>query len=211
MKSERADRLSLSFIVKDLKMPKRALIIIDIQNDYFPDGRWALSGMEAAAENAARLLAAARAAGDLVIHVRHEFPTADAPFFAPGSVGAQIHSTVRNLEGEHVVLKHSINSFRDTDLKEVLDRNGIQEVVICGAMSHMCVDAATRAANDFGYNCIVVHDACASRDLEFNGVKIPAAQVHAAFMAALHFGYATSVTTEELLEGKSGKPDSSQP
>ncbi|SIO35825.1 Nicotinamidase-related amidase [Singulisphaera sp. GP187] len=191
-------------------MSKRALIVIDIQNDYFPAGRWELSGMETAADNAARLLAAARAAGDLVVHVRHEFPTADAPFFAPGSAGAQIHSKVRNLDGEHVVLKHFINSFRETDLKEVLDRNGIEDVVICGAMSHMCVDAATRAANDFGYHCIVVHDACASRDLEFNGVPIPAEQVHAAFMSALRFGYASSVSTEEFLAGKSAKPDSSQ-
>lgn len=155
-------------------MPKRALILIDIQNDYFPGGRWTLHGMDAAAQNAARLLAAARSAGDLVIHIRHEFPTADAPFFAPGSAGAQIHETVKNLDGEHVVLKHFINSFRGTELKEVLDRHGIRDLVICGAMSHMCVDAATRAANDFGYNCLVVHDACASRDLEFNGVHVPA-------------------------------------
>ena len=183
-------------------MPKRALIVIDVQNDYFPGGRWTLSGIEAAADNDARLLAAAREAGDLVVHIRHEFPTADAPFFAPGSAGAQIHSKARNLEGEPVVLKHSINSFRETELKEVLERNGIQEVVICGAMSHMCVDAATRAANDFGYHCIVVHDACASRDLEFNGVHVPAEHVHAAFMAALRFGYATSVSTEEFLAGK---------
>ena len=68
-------------------MARRALVLIDIQNDYFPGGRWTLSGIESAADNAARVLAAARAAGDLVIHVRHEFPTADAPFFAPGQRG----------------------------------------------------------------------------------------------------------------------------
>jgi hypothetical protein len=78
-------------------MPKRALVLIDIQNDYFPGGKWTLRGIDAAAENAAKLLAAARAAGDLVVHVRHEFPTADAPFFAPGSEGAKIHPKVRSL------------------------------------------------------------------------------------------------------------------
>lgn len=182
-------------------MPRRALVLIDLQNDYFPGGRWTLSGIEAAAENAARLLAAARATGDLVVHIRHEFPTKDAPFFAPGSAGAQIHAQVRNLENEHVVLKHQINAFRETDLKEYLDRHGVRDVIICGAMSHMCVDAATRAAADFGYNCTVIHDACASRDVEFNGAVIPAAQVHAAYMAALQFGYAKSVSTAELLAG----------
>lgn len=180
-------------------MSKRALIIIDLQNDYFPGGRWTLSGIDAAADNASQLLADARRAGDLVVHIRHEFPTTDAPFFVPGSVGAQIHEKVKNLGSEPVVLKHQINSFRDTNLKQILDSHGITEVVICGAMSHMCVDAATRAANDHGYRCTVVHDACASRDMEFGGVVVPAAKVHAAFMAALQFGYAQSLSTAEFL------------
>lgn len=180
-------------------MSIRALILIDIQNDYFPGGLWTLSGMEGAADNAARLLAHARKTGDLVVHVRHEFPTSDAPFFVPGSPGAAIHEKVENRGDEAVVLKHHINSFRETNLNELLESRSIQEVVICGAMSHMCVDAATRAANDFGYRCTVVHDACASRDLEFDGATIPAAQVHAAFMAALQFGYATTISTDEYL------------
>jgi nicotinamidase-related amidase len=180
-------------------MPKRALVLIDIQNDYFPGGKWTLSGIESAADNAARVLAAARATGDLIVHVRHEFPTADAPFFAPGSSGASIHPKVRNLEGESVVLKNHVNSFRETDLKALLDRNAVEEVVICGAMSHMCVDSGVRAASDFGFKCVVVHDACATRDQEFDGAVVPAAQVHAAFMAALRFGYARLVTTSEYL------------
>ncbi len=91
-------------------MPKRALVLIDVQNDYFPGGKWPLTGIESAAANAARLLAAARGAGDLVVHIRHEFPTADAPFFAPGSEGAKIHPKVRGLDGEAVVLKHHVNT-----------------------------------------------------------------------------------------------------
>jgi nicotinamidase-related amidase len=183
-------------------MPKRALLLIDIQNDYFPGGKWALSGIENAADNAAKLLETARAAGDLVVHVRHEFASADGPFFAPGSEGAKLHPKARNLEGEPVVLKHHVNSFRETDLKALLDRNGVEEVVICGAMSHMCVDAGTRAASDLGYRCVVVHDACATCDQEFGGAVVPAAQVHAAFMAALQFGYAKLVSTEEYVAGK---------
>src|SRR5688572_25605840 len=86
-------------------MPKRALVLIDIQNDYFPGGKWTLSGIDAAADNAARLLAKARSAGELVVHVRHEFPSADAPFFTPGSAGAELHPKAKNLDGEPVVLK----------------------------------------------------------------------------------------------------------
>ncbi len=184
---------------------KRALVLIDVQNDYFPGGKWPLAGIESAADNAAKVLAAARAAGDLVVHVRHEFPTADAPFFAPGSEGAQIHPKVRSLEGEPVVLKHHVNSFRETDLEAILDRHGVEEVVLCGAMSHLCVDAGARAASDLGYRCVVVHDACATRDQEFEGTVVGAAEVHAAFMAALRFGYARLVSTEEYLAGGPGK------
>jgi nicotinamidase-related amidase len=180
----------------------RALIVVDIQNDYFPQGRWTLAGIEQAADNAAKLLASARSAGDLIVFIRHEFPTADAPFFAPGSAGAQIHPKVENHPHEIVITKNQINAFRDTNLKEVLDRHSIHQLVICGAMSHMCIDAVTRAATDYGYNCTLIHDACASKDLEFNGKVIPAEHVHAAYMAALGFAYAKAISTEEFLSKK---------
>lgn len=184
---------------------QQALVVIDVQNDYFPGGRWTLAGMEAAADNVARLLTAARTAGDTVIHVRHEFPTSDAPFFVPGSVGAEIHAKAHNVGREPVVVKNQINAFRDTALKQLLDQAGIQDVVLCGAMSHMCVDAAVRAASDFGYRCTVIHDACATRDQEFQGLKVPAEQVHAAYMSALGFGYATLLSTKDFVANSTAK------
>lgn len=180
-------------------MSTMALILVDLQNDYFPGGKCELEGTEAAAANAAKLLESFRAKKLPVVHVRHEFPTDDAPFFLPNSEGAKIHSSVQSLEGEPVVLKNQINSFRDTNLKEILDELGVERVVIVGAMSHVCIDAVTRAASDFGYECALAHDACATMGLEFGGVSVPASQVHAAFMAALGFAYANVASTEELL------------
>jgi nicotinamidase-related amidase len=180
-------------------MPKHALILVDIQNDYFPGGKWPLVGVEAAAANAAKILAATRDAGQLVVHVRHEFTSSDAPFFLPGSEGAHLHPSVSNQPQERVVLKHFVNSFRETPLKQILDEHDISELTVVGAMSHMCIDAMVRAAADFGFTTTVVHDACATRDLEFNGMTVPAAQVHAAFMSALGFGYAKVVSTEVYL------------
>ncbi|MDH0305091.1 MULTISPECIES: cysteine hydrolase family protein [unclassified Pseudomonas] len=182
-------------------MSKHALIIIDIQNDYFPGGKWPLDGAEAAADNAARLLAAARQRGDLVVHVRHEFQDSDAPFFAPGSQGAQIHPKVEPATNEAVVLKHNVNSFRDTNLKGLLDQHGIEALTIAGSMSHMCIDSATRAAADLGYDVSVAHDACATLSLTFDGKQVAAAEVQAAAMAALAFAYAKVVSTEQLLAG----------
>ncbi|WP_332769358.1 cysteine hydrolase family protein [Pseudomonas koreensis] len=180
-------------------MAKQALIVVDIQNDYFPQGKWPLAGADAAADNAARLIGAFRQAGDSVVHIRHEFTSVDAPFFTPGSDGAKLHPKVLNRADEPVVLKHFVNSFRETELKSVLDEKGITDLVVVGSMSHMCVDGITRAAADMGYSVTVIHDACASRDLEFNGLTVPAAQVHAAFMSALGFAYASVVSTEQFL------------
>ncbi|MNZ85956.1 Streptothricin hydrolase [compost metagenome] len=134
-----------------------------------------------------------------MVHVRHEFNSDAAPFFTPGSEGAKLHPKVLNRPDEPVVLKHFVNSFRETELQSILDQQGIESLVIVGSMSHMCVDGITRAATDLGYSVTVIHDACATRDLEFNGLVVPAAQVHAAFMSALGFAYANVVSTETFL------------
>jgi nicotinamidase-related amidase len=181
------------------EMSRSALILVDIQNDYFPGGKWPLVGADAAADNAARVLQASRKAGDLVVHIRHEFTSDDAPFFTPGSEGANLHPKVANLPDENVLLKHFPNSFRETRLHELLKNEGVENVTVVGSMSHMCIDATTRAAADLGYKVRVVHDACATKDLEFNGTVIPAAQAHAAYMAALGFAYAEVVSTDALI------------
>ncbi len=179
-------------------MAARALIVVDIQNEYFPGGNLPLEGIEQAAENAARMIDFARKNQDLVVHIHHEMPMANAPIFAPGSDGLKINDAVAPVESEPVIQKHSPNAFLNTNLKEVLEENGVNEVLIVGAMSQMCIDATSRAAADMGYKLTVVHDACATRDLEFEGRTIPAAQVHDTIMAALEFAYGTVTTTKAL-------------
>lgn len=180
-------------------MKKLGLIVIDLQNEYLPTGKLSLSGIEAATDNAAKVLADARAKDIPVFHIRHEFASADAPVFVPGSDGVEIQPAVAPLGDEPVIVKNHINAFRETDLQQQLEAQGVQEVVIVGAMSHMCVDACVRAAVDMGYPTTVLHDACATLDLEFNGVSVPAAHVHAAMMAAFEFGYGTVKSTDEYL------------
>jgi len=180
-------------------MSKRAVVVVDIQNEYSPSGKLPLVGIADAVANAAKVIAAARAKGDEVIYIRHEGAGAEAPIFTPGSTGVEINPAVQPAKGEPVIVKHYPNSFRDTELKQLLDAKGIKDVVIVGAMSHMCIDATSRAAADFGFNTTIVHDACATRDLEFKGATVPAAQVHAAFMAGLAFAYGKVTTTREYL------------
>jgi nicotinamidase-related amidase len=179
----------------------RALLLIDIQNDYFTGGAMELVGMEQAAVRAREMLAAFRASGEPLFHMQHFSVRPGATFFLPDTEGVEINSMVEPREGEPVIRKHFPNSFRDTTLLDDLRTAGVDELVICGAMSHMCVDSTTRAAFDLGFRCTVLADACATRDLEHQGAKVPAADVHSAFMAALGMLFATVTTVAGFENG----------
>ncbi len=185
---------------------RTALVLVDIQNDYFPGGRMELEGPMEAAAHARRLLEGFRRSGAPLVHVRHVSLHPGATFFLPDTDGADIHESVRPLEGEPVVVKHFPNAFRETTLLEVLRGAGATRLVLCGMMTHMCIDATTRAARDLGFECLLAHDACATRALEFGGVAVPAAQVHRAFLAALGAAYAKVLTADEALEHALSEP-----
>jgi nicotinamidase-related amidase len=176
----------------------RALVIVDIQNDYFPGGRRELVAPQQAAAKAAQLLAGFRGRGEPVFHVQHVWEGDDAEFFAPGTAGVEINRAVRPAQGEPVVQKAFPNSFRDTDLEQRLRAAGVSQLVVAGMMTSMCIDATVRAAADLGFECTVVHDACATLDLEFGGRAIPAASVHGAFLAALGDGYAAVTSADDV-------------
>jgi nicotinamidase-related amidase len=177
-----------------------ALIIVDIQNDYFPGGRMTLHEIERAAANARKLLDHFRNTGRPTFHIQHTWDDPSAPFFVAGTPGAAIHESVAPRPGEAVVVKHFPNSFRESGLLEGLKKAGAKQLTICGAMSHMCIDATTRAAADLGFDCVVAHDACATRDVEFEGNKVAADDVHAAYMSALGFAYAKVMATADALK-----------
>ncbi len=179
---------------------KTALLFIDIQNDYFPGGKMELVGSVPAVAESARLLDAFRKRNCAVYHIRHLSSRPDATFFLPDTVGAEIYPAVAPLTGEPVITKQFPNSFRGTGLLERLRDDGVETLLICGMMSHMCVDATVRAAFDLGFSCSVIHDACATRDLTFEQIIVPAEQVHASFMAALGAVYAQVKSTGQILQ-----------
>lgn len=176
-----------------------ALLIIDLQNDYFPGGAMPLEGIEAAAANARMALDAFRARGLPVVHVQHLSVRPGATFFVPGTPGCEIHASLAPAADEAVVQKNFPNAFRATGLEALLHDHAADGLLIAGAMSHMCVDATVRAAFDLGFACTVLADACATRALEWQGRSVPAADVHAAFMAALRVPYASVTTTSAAL------------
>ena len=177
---------------------KTGLVLVDIQNDYFPGGRMELVGVSEAGQKAAELLAVFRDSNQPTFHIQHISARKGATFFLPDTRGAAIHDCIKPQSGEPIIQKFYPNSFRETALLDELKKSQVERVVICGAMSHMCIDATVRAAFDFGFKCVVIEDACATRDLEFGGRAIPARQVHGSFMAALGVAYAEVLSLEEF-------------
>jgi nicotinamidase-related amidase len=177
-----------------------ALFIIDIQNDYFEGGTMTLVGSEKANINARKILDKFRAENLPVIHIQHIAISPTATFFLPGTFGAEIHKNVQPIETEKVFIKHYPNSFRGTRLFEYLQSINITDLVICGMMTHMCIDATVRAAKDYGFDCQLICDACATKDLEINGEKVKAEEVQRSFLAAMNKIYAEVKITREYLK-----------
>jgi len=183
----------------------QALLLIDIQNDYFPGGAMELEGSPLAGRKAGELLQAFRRASKPVVHIQHVSTRPGATFFLPDTKGVEIHESVAPLQGETVIRKHHPNSFRDTPLLEHLRGHGVTELVIAGMMTQMCVDSSTRAAADLGFSCLLAGDACATRALSFGGATVPAAQVQTAFLAALNGLFAKVQPVEQLCAVTHGK------
>jgi nicotinamidase-related amidase len=171
--------------------PTTALLIIDIQDFYFPGGKMPLVEPEAAAANAGKILAAFRADGKPVVHVRHD-----------AEPGGSIHASVAPIEGEKVFTKTEVSCFNGTELLAYLRELGVKKLVIVGMQTHMCLEAATRAAHDLGFECVVVSDACATRDLTYGDRTVSAADVHASTLATLDRTYAKVMDTETFLRGE---------
>ena len=176
----------------------KALVLIDLQNDYFPGGRMELVGADAAAGHAASLLAAFRQRSLPVVHVQHLAQRAGATFFLPGTPGAGIRAAVQPATGERVVVKHFPNAFRETELLASLHELGATQLVFAGMMTHMCVDTTVRAAADLGFKCSLAHDACATRSLRFGTSQVSAADVQVAYLAALDGAFASVRPAAEL-------------
>lgn len=178
---------------------KNALMIVDMQNDYFSGGKLPLNEIDNAANNIARLLNLYRKKQWPIIHVQHLSLREGAVFFIPNTQGVEIKDMLKPEPSEILITKHFPNSFRETNLLQKLHTTSIDTLTICGAMSHMCIDATTRAAFDLGFSCTVVSDACTTMDLTFDNTTIPAKSVHGAFMAALEPVYANVTSTEKVL------------
>lgn len=180
---------------------KKALVLIDVQNDYFPGGSMELEGSEKAGAAVALLLETFRRLDLPVIHIQHVATRPGSTFFLPGTEGVNMHTSSTPKDGEAVFTKHFPCSFRDTPLKKHLEELGVSQLVLAGMMTHMCVDTTVRAAFDLGFICTLAHDACATKALTFDGKTVAADQVQCAYMAALDGLFAEVRSAEDICKG----------
>lgn len=177
----------------------KALVIIDVQNFYFGEG--GLEGAIEASLKVQRVLNYFREKALPIFHIKHvknkELHPERTEYLE------EIHENVRLSGGEIVILKSTPGSFKNTELLQLLRESNVDELIICGMMSHMCVDTTTREAFDLDFKCTVLQDACVTRPLFFDGIEVPAAYVHATSMAALKYAFAKVISCDEYIESMS--------
>ncbi|OGT63750.1 MAG: hypothetical protein A3E85_02815 [Gammaproteobacteria bacterium RIFCSPHIGHO2_12_FULL_45_12] len=176
-----------------------ALLLIECQNDYFPNGRTPLEKSLEASARMEAVLHACREKKIPVVHVQHISTHPDAAYLLPCTKGAEFHSSITPIKGEMIIKKHSPNSFKDTQLLNYLIKSQVSHLVICGMTTQSAIDSTVRAAHDLGFNCTVIQDACVAKQLEFNHTPIPAQTVQNAFLAALQPSYANVISSEDFL------------
>jgi len=167
---------------------RTALLIVDIQEFYFPGEGPGLVNAEEASLAAKDVLQIIRDNDLEVVHIRHQ-----------SSKGFEIHKNVQPLPKEKVITKTEINSFLGTDLLEHLKGKNINRLVIIGMQTQMCLEAAVRAGHDFGFECIVIEDACATRNLKFGDQEIKAVDVQASTFATIKGGGYAKIIELDLL------------
>ena len=177
---------------------KTALLLVDIQNDYWTPPRMP---RERFVRSAQSLLELARETGILVVHVQHARRAAGKGGFQQGTQGFEIHESVAPLADEARVIKHEADAFHETELDAMLKEACVDTVVVCGMQTQKCCDTTARGAKARGYRCYLVTDAVETFDLTGpDGVVVDRDEIARVTFATLHNGFAEIVSRAELEE-----------
>ena len=176
-----------------------ALVIIDMQQA-IDDPKWGPRNNPGAERAIAALLAAWRAEGLPIIHIRRDSVAPDSPY-RPERPGHAFKAEARPLDGETVIGKSAHSAFVGTSLEETLDALGATTLVACGVLTHNSLEATVRHGADLGYRMFVVADACWAVDVtDLRGRLWPAEDVHALALACLDGEYAEVVNCATTLQ-----------
>lgn len=180
--------------------PKRALIVIDVQNEYVTGNlRIEYPDVQLSLRNIARAMDAAHDAGIPVVVIQHLAP-ASSPLFARGSQQAELHPTVAERPFDLHVEKSLASALAQTDLGAWLRERQIDTLTVVGYMTHNCDVSTVLQAHHEGWKMELLHDASGSLPYENAAGKASAEEIHRAFTVVMNTGFAAVVTTDEWLQ-----------
>ncbi len=177
-----------------------ALLIIDFQKGFDIEDHWGGNRNNKGAEaKIVSILEKWRSLGLPVFHIMHSSKDPKSKLHA-SHPGFEMKDEITPLDGEPVLAKQVNSAFIGTDLKEQLDRQGIEQLVIVGLTTNHCVSTTTRMAGNFGYEVQLISDATATFDrIGINGEKFDAETIHQTALASLNEEFAEVIDTYELL------------
>lgn len=183
------------------KEAKPALLLVDIQQGFNDIEYWGGERNNPDAEkNAASLLNFWRTQQLPVFHIKH-CSSNPASRLAEGNPGNNFKEEVQPLDGETIIKKNVNSAFIGTNLKQLLDNDGITQVVILGITTDQCVSTTTRMSGNYGYDTYIVYDATATFAKKgFNGETFSAQLLHDTTLASLNGEFATVVTTSQIID-----------
>jgi nicotinamidase-related amidase len=164
----------------------KALIVIDLQNDYFPDGKFPLWNTDDVLTNIEFAIESANSKNIPVILVQHiaNAEKGIAPFFNKDSDGANIHSRILELaENAEIVVKEFADSFEQTRLEQILEESNINELLICGMMTQNCVTHTAISKKAERYNVSILADCCTSVDQMIHNIALNAVSTRIPFIS----------------------------
>lgn len=190
---------------------RRALIVIDVQNEYFTGSmKIEYPPVATSLPNITRAMDAARAAGIPVVVVQHDAPE-QSPIFAKGSPSWQLHEEVAKRPASHHINKTYASVFTGTDLAQWVADNGIDTLTVVGYMTHNCDAATIYEAAHRGLSVEFLSDASGSPSYENAAGKASAEEIHRVFSTVFHTGFAAVANTEAWIaaarEGKALERD----
>lgn len=179
---------------------KTALLVIDVQMALaHDDANGAERSCPQAADNISSLLAAFRERGDEVVHIHHHGTDPDDPFHS-NAPGVAVQPFAQPVGDEKVLVKHVSSAFANSTLGSILRTKNVERVVLCGATANHCVESATRAASDLGFDTVYAADAVWAYAVTGpDGIEHSAEQVHSTSLSTLEGEFATVLKTEQIL------------
>lgn len=179
---------------------KTALLVIDVQNEYF-DGKWPIPDGSRTLQQIERAIDATQASGATVVYVQHAVLNPERGIFLPGSHGFELHARLHPRANDPRIVKNYPGSFSKTNLENTLQQHDIDTIVVSGYMTHMCCDTTAREGFQRDFRVLFLNDATATRDGQHATLgKIDHNELHRTTLITQASMFSQVVPTQEFVE-----------